>query len=75
MFLPAKKIRAPIIFALYKRLKAEGWKNLVYLKKDKMYRPDTEGTVDGVHANDRGMLDLAEAFGTAVRESLKGSRK
>ena len=75
VFAGKKDSRSDYIRALYKRLKAEGWKNLVYLKKDKMYRPDTEGTVDGVHANDRGMLDLAEAFGTAVRESLKGSRK
>ena len=56
--------------ALYEKLKAEGWKNLVYLPNDGMYPDDGEGTVDGVHPNDWGMMHLAEAFGKAVREAL-----
>ena len=55
---------------LYARLNAEGWKNLVYLPKDKMYSGDLEGTVDGCHPNDLGMRSLADAFGGAVREAL-----
>ena len=55
---------------LYARLTAEGWKNLVYLPKDKMYTGDLEGTVDGCHPNDLGMRSLADAFGGAVREAL-----
>ena len=55
---------------LYARLIAEGWKNLVYLPKDKMYSGDLEGTVDGCHPNDLGMRSLADAFGAAVREAL-----
>ena len=55
---------------LYTRLVEEGWKNLVYLPKDKMYSGDLEGTVDGCHPNDLGMRSLADAFGTAVREAL-----
>ncbi len=55
---------------LYARLVAEGWKNLVYLPKDKMYTGDLEGTVDGCHPNDLGMRSLADAFGAAVREAL-----
>ena len=55
---------------LYARLTAEGWKNLVYLPKDKMYTDDLEGTVDGCHPNDLGMRSLADAFGGAVREAL-----
>ncbi len=55
---------------LYARLTAEGWKNLVYLPKDKMYSGDLEGTVDGCHPNDLGMRSLADAFGAAVREAL-----
>ena len=47
------------------------WTNLVYLAKDRMYSGDTEGTVDGVHPNDLGMLSMSEAFGGAVREALK----
>ena len=36
-----------------------------------MYPDDVEGTVDGVHPNDWGMMHLAKAFGGAVREALK----
>ncbi len=55
---------------LYSRLVEEGWKNLVYLPKDKMFSGDLEGTVDGCHPNDLGMRSLADAFGAAVREAI-----
>ena len=55
---------------LYDKLVAEGWKNLVYLPKEEMYQRDFEGTVDGVHPNDWGMMSLARAFGGAVRKAL-----
>ena len=53
-----------------KGLVAEGWKNIVYLPKDGMYTGDLEGTVDGCHPNDWGMMSLADAFGGAVRRAL-----
>ena len=59
------------IRALYEKLVAEGWKNLVYLPKDEMYTGDTEGTVDGCHPNDIGMASMAKAFGGAIKEALK----
>jgi hypothetical protein len=49
---------------------AEGWKNLVYLPADGMYADDGEGTVDGTHPNDWGMMHMARAFGGAVRQAL-----
>lgn len=55
---------------LYKKLKAEGWKNLYFLPKDEMYPDDFEGTVDGCHPNDLGMMSLAKAYGAAVKEAL-----
>ena len=58
------------IKALYDKLVAEGWKNLVYLPKDEMYPSDLEGTVDGCHPNDWGMMSLAKAFGDAVQKAL-----
>ena len=58
------------IRALYEKLIAEGWKNLVYLPKDKMYTGDFDGTVDGCHPNDLGMRSMADAFGAAVRKAL-----
>ncbi len=58
------------IRSLYEKLLAEGWKNLIYLPKDKMYADDFEGTVDTVHPNDLGMRTLTEAFGGAVKKAL-----
>ena len=58
------------IRALYEKLVAEGWKNLVYLPKDGMYAGDGDGTVDGCHPNDLGMRSMADAFGKAVRQAL-----
>ena len=66
-----------LLKSIYTRLVAEGWKNLVYLPKDGMYADDLEGTVDGCHPNDHGMIQLAEAYGSAVAQALglKVSRK
>ena len=60
--------------ALYEKLVAEGWKNLVYLPKTNMYTGDLEGTVDGCHPNDWGMMSMAAAFGPAVRAALESAR-
>ena len=58
------------IRALYEKLVAEGWKDLVYLPNDEMNSGDYEGTVDGCHPNDLGMQTMKEAFGKAVRQAL-----
>ena len=63
--------RDRFIRKLYDKLVAEGWRDLVYLPNAGMYSDDLEGTVDGAHANDWGMMYLARAFGGAVREALK----
>ena len=60
-----------IIRGVFEKLTAEGWKGLVYLPKTEMYSGDTEGTVDGCHPNDLGMMSMAKAFGAAVRTALK----
>ena len=57
--------------ALYEKFLSEGWKNLVYLPKTDMYNGDFEGTVDGCHPNDLGMMTMADAFGAAVKKALK----
>lgn len=58
------------IRGLYEKLIAEGWTDLVYLPNDEMYTGDFEGTVDGCHPNDLGMMSMAKAFGKAVKEAL-----
>ena len=56
--------------ALYDRLVAEGWQNLIHLPKEGMLAPDGEGTVDGLHPNDWGMMHLARCYGAAVARAL-----
>ena len=56
---------------LHEKLIAEGWTDLVYLPKDGMYTGDLEGTVDGCHPNDWGMMSMAGAFSKAVRTALR----
>ena len=56
---------------LYEKLVAEGWTNLVYLSKADMYTGDREGTVDGCHPNDWGMMSMSKAFGKAVKDALR----
>ena len=63
--------RDRFIRAIYDKLVAEGWKDLVYLPNTDMYSGDGEGTVDAVHPNDIGMESMSKAFGGAVREAIK----
>ena len=62
--------RDDFVKTLYTKLVAEGWKNLVYLPKDRMFSDDFEGTVDGIHPNDWGMMHLAREYGAAVSKAL-----
>jgi hypothetical protein len=70
VFCKGPNVKDKFILALYKKLIDEGWENLVYLPKDKMYSGDSEGTVDGCHPNDIGMASMSVAFGEAVNEAL-----
>ena len=67
----AKNDSDRFIRKLYEKLVAEGWTDLVYLPNDEMYAGDYEGTVDGCHPNDLGMMSMSKAFGKAVRAALK----
>ena len=55
---------------IFKKLKAVGWQNLYFLPCDGMLGSDFEGTVDGCHPNDIGMMHMARAYGEAVRKAL-----
>ena len=70
MYCRGQSEKDKFIRSLYDKLIAEGWKNLVYLPKDEMYVGDGEGTVDGCHPNDLGMMTMAKAFGKAVKTAL-----
>jgi hypothetical protein len=71
VFCGAPNTKDRFMKALYKKLRAEGWRDLVYLPKTDMYTGDFEGTVDGCHPNDLGMMSMAKAFGAAVKTALK----
>ncbi|MFO7936447.1 MAG: SGNH/GDSL hydrolase N-terminal domain-containing protein [Kiritimatiellia bacterium] len=45
-------------------------KKLHYLKADEMLGHDFEGTVDGVHPNDIGMMRMGKIFSKAIKEIL-----
>jgi len=55
----------------YETLKSSGIKNLYYRKGDDLIGYDYEGTVDGVHPNDIGMLRIAEALEPTILKLLK----
>ena len=68
---PHHQAKDRFVRGVYDKLIAEGWKRLHWLPKDEMYADDYEGTVDGCHPNDLGMMSMAKAFGGAVRKALK----
>ena len=69
---PTEKGR--ILRAIHEKLTAEGVKNLHFLASEGMLGDDTEGTVDGCHPNDLGMLRMAEAVVKPLRGLLDGKK-
>jgi len=55
----------------YEALKKSGVKNLYYKKGDNLTGNDYEGTVDGVHPNDLGMMRIANALAPAIRSAIR----
>ena len=64
------KSRSKYVKPLYEQLKKEGWQKLYFLPAKGQHADDFEGTVDGCHPNDWGMMHIAKAFGKAVKEAL-----
>ena len=55
----------------FNTLKESGIKNIYYKKGDGLIGDDDEGTVDGVHPNDLGMMRMAEALEPAIEKIIK----
>jgi dienelactone hydrolase/lysophospholipase L1-like esterase len=55
----------------FEELKSQGVKDLYFLSNKGMLGDDREGTVDGVHPTDLGMLRHAEMFTQALRPLLE----
>ena len=64
------RVRSVYVKPAYDKFVAEGWKKLYFLPAKGQHADDFEGTVDGVHPNDWGMMHIARAFGAVVREAL-----
>lgn len=56
---------------LYAKLLSEGWSDLFFLPSAMIFSGDEEGTVDGLHPNDRGMEELAKSYGEIIKLALK----
>jgi lysophospholipase L1-like esterase len=75
-FEQAPTAKARILRGIYDKLKAEdaaAWKNLHYLEAKEMLGHDGEGTVDGCHPNDLGMMRQGQVFGAALLKVLGGA--
>lgn len=55
----------------FNTLKKSGLKQIYYKKGDGMIGNDYEGTVDGVHPNDLGMMRIAESLQPAIEKIIK----
>ena len=72
-FEQAPTAKSRIVRGIYDKLKAQDaaqWKNLHYLEAKEMLGHDGEGTVDGCHPNDLGMMRQGIVFGEAIRRIL-----
>jgi hypothetical protein len=58
--------KGSILRTIHQKLTAEGVKNLHFLSNQGMLGDDMDGTVDGCHPNDLGMMRQAEAFAKAL---------
>ncbi len=69
----APTAKAKVLRALFEKLKAEDsvkWARLHYLEAKEMLGHDGEGTVDGCHPNDLGMMRQGTLFGQALLKIL-----
>lgn len=55
----------------YKSLRKSGVNKLYYKRSDGMIGTDHEGTVDGIHPNDIGMLRMAKSLEPVIRKIIK----
>jgi len=59
-----------IVRSIYEKLKEQEFTDLHFLSNKSMLGTDTEGTIDGVHPNDLGMMRLADVFVNALTPIL-----
>ncbi len=57
---------------VYQKLLDSGFKNLHYVKGDKLFGTDNEASMDGVHPSDLGYMRMADIMEEAMRKALAG---
>jgi len=67
--------KGQIVREVHKRLVEQGVTGVRFLANSGMLGEDGEGTVDGVHPNDLGMMRQAEVFAKALAPVVVGARK
>lgn len=60
--------------AIFEKLKKEGQKNIYYVYGDKLNGIDGEGSVDGAHFTDLGMMRYAEILQPVIEKALKKNK-
>lgn len=58
--------------AVFEKLRTEGMGALYYLRGDDLLGADGEGTVDGSHPTDLGMVRYADAYEAVLRQAVRG---
>ncbi|MCY2989643.1 MAG: SGNH/GDSL hydrolase family protein [Planctomycetota bacterium] len=66
--------KGTILRKIHQKLTAEGVRHLHFLANEGMLGDDTEGTVDGCHPNDLGMMRQAQVFAKALSPLLPKGR-
>ena len=68
-----KKVRGlnEKIGEIFKRLSQKGEKNIYYVSSEKLIGEDREGTVDGIHFTDLGMMRYAELMYPILKKKIK----
>lgn len=56
---------------IFDQLKKDGWKNIYYVKGDHLNGDDREGTIDGAHFTDLGMLKYCDILIPVIKKALK----
>jgi hypothetical protein len=64
--------KGEIVRGVVEKLTAEGMRGIYYLSARGMMGEDGEGTVDGCHPTDLGMMRQAEVFAAALEPILRG---
>lgn len=73
-FKKAHRERRAELAGAHRRLQAAGMEKVHYLKGDRLLGTDSEGTTDGSHPNDLGMMRYAEALRPVLAPLLRSSR-